>query len=289
MSLGSQRWFTTRWRIPRVDGMTVLAQALGDHVRRGALVFNQQDSQGCPSIGCTALDRKAYELVTNSPRWVRETGSGYLTRPFHFGELLARVRALTTNVPGRATAILDVNGAPLAAHWNGFQYRATTLTALSQPNFATVNESGNTWRVLLQRESSSAGDHIILVAGPRDQLERQQRLLSWLLLVLTPLILMVTTGPAAPFDVPVTHSGDFQDGVAVRHESASFAACQRAESASRQGTGTTAGEAPGKLLPEIDRTFRSETDRRFRCFSIRLWTCDGSGRPDITFPADRAS
>jgi heavy metal sensor kinase len=100
------------------------------------------------------------------------------------------------DVPGRATAILDVSGQPIAAQWHGFQYAPTTLTAsvLSEPRFATLNEEGNTWRMLLRRESSPAGDYTILVAGPLDQLARQQYLLSRILLVATPLIVLATAG-----------------------------------------------------------------------------------------------
>src|SRR5579872_957499 len=58
-------------------------------------------------------------------------------------------------VPGLATAILDRSGKPLAAHWNGFRYDVTALTAdaLPQPGFTTLSEGGTRWRVLMRRES----------------------------------------------------------------------------------------------------------------------------------------
>jgi two-component system OmpR family sensor kinase len=98
------------------------------------------------------------------------------------------------DVPGRATAILDHRGTPMAAHWNGFQYDATAFTpdALPQPRFTTLSESGQVWRVLMRRESSPAGDYLILIAGTLDQLGRQQYLLSRVLLVATPLIVLMT-------------------------------------------------------------------------------------------------
>jgi two-component system, OmpR family, sensor kinase len=100
------------------------------------------------------------------------------------------------DVPGRATAILDRRGTPMAAHWNGFRYDATTLTAdvLPQMRFTTQSVSGTVWRVLMRRESSPAGDYVILIAGTLDQLGRQQYLLSRVLLVATPLIVLVTAG-----------------------------------------------------------------------------------------------
>src|SRR5580700_8985213 len=54
------------------------------------------------------------------------------------------------DVPGRATAILDDRGTPMAAHWNGFRYDVTALTpvVLPQPRFTTLSENGIVWRVL---------------------------------------------------------------------------------------------------------------------------------------------
>jgi heavy metal sensor kinase len=100
------------------------------------------------------------------------------------------------DVPGRATAILDLRGTPMSAQWHGFSYDATMLPAgaLAQPRFTTVAERGAAWRVLLRRESSSAGDYVILVAGTLDQLGRQQVLLTRVLLVATPLIVLGTAG-----------------------------------------------------------------------------------------------
>jgi two-component system OmpR family sensor kinase len=114
------------------------------------------------------------------------------------GSLSQAVRETRTSmdVPGRATAILDLHGTPLSARWHGLSYDATRLPTedLSQPRFTTLAEPGNAWRVLMLRESSSAGDYVILVAGTLDQLGRQQYLLARVLLVATPLIVLMTAG-----------------------------------------------------------------------------------------------
>jgi two-component system OmpR family sensor kinase len=114
------------------------------------------------------------------------------------GNLQRAVRETRTSmdVPGRATAILDPSGRPLAAQWHGFRYDVTTLNAdaLRQSRFTTLRDGGHEWRVLMRRESSPAGDYVILVAGTLDQLGRQQSLLSRVLLVATPLIVLVTAG-----------------------------------------------------------------------------------------------
>src|ERR1700692_3673225 len=55
------------------------------------------------------------------------------------GNLQKAVRETRTSmdVPGRAMAILDLSGRPIAAQWHGFQYDVTTVTAdaLRQPRF----------------------------------------------------------------------------------------------------------------------------------------------------------
>jgi heavy metal sensor kinase len=114
------------------------------------------------------------------------------------GDLQKAVRETHTamDVPDRATAILDVAGSPMAAHWHGFVYDRTMWPAGALPpsSVTTVNESGTAWRTLLRGESSAAGGYVILVAGPLDRLRRQQDLLARVLLVATPLIVLMTAG-----------------------------------------------------------------------------------------------
>jgi heavy metal sensor kinase len=101
------------------------------------------------------------------------------------------------DVPGRATAILDLHGTPMAANWHGLQYDATTLAAadrVAPRSLITVNQHSQAWRVLTRRESSAFGDYMILVAGSLDQLERQQDLLSRILIVAAPLVVLLTAG-----------------------------------------------------------------------------------------------
>jgi heavy metal sensor kinase len=114
------------------------------------------------------------------------------------GNLQKAVRETHTamDVPDRATAILDVGGTPMAAHWHGFVYDRTMwpVGVLPPSRVTTLNESGTDWRVLLRRESSPAGDYVILIAGSLDRLRRQQDLLARALLVAAPLIVLMTAG-----------------------------------------------------------------------------------------------
>ncbi|MEP6916272.1 MAG: hypothetical protein ABJC89_11525, partial [Acidobacteriota bacterium] len=71
----------------------------------------------------------------------------------------------TIEVADRATAILDATGKPIVANWHGFPQTAVRLTAIAREPLATVTGDGHAWRMLTRRESSAAGDYIILVAG----------------------------------------------------------------------------------------------------------------------------
>jgi heavy metal sensor kinase len=112
------------------------------------------------------------------------------------GNLRKAVKETRTSmdVPGRATAILDLQGVPMSAQWHGFSYDTTLWPgdAGPQTRFATRTERGTEWRVLMRRESSSAGDYVILVAGTLDQVVRQQSFLTRVLLMATPLIVLAT-------------------------------------------------------------------------------------------------
>lgn len=140
------------------------------------------------------------------------------------GSLSKAVRETRTSmdVPGRATAILDLQGTPLSARWHGLSYDAKLLptAALSQQRFTTLAEPGNAWRVLMLRESSAAGDYVILVAGTLDQLGRQQYLLARVLLVATPLIVLMTAFVswcvASSALRPVTTMAAQAEGITVR-------------------------------------------------------------------------
>lgn len=100
---------------------------------------------------------------------------------------------VSMDVPGRATAILDVAGTPIGARWYGFPYSATTTPsgAAPRPGFSTMTANGTEWRTLVRHESSAQGAYVVLVAGPLDELRRQQYLLVRVLLLATPLIVLV--------------------------------------------------------------------------------------------------
>ena len=109
----------------------------------------------------------------------------------------AHEAASSMDVPGRATAILDESGLFLAGQWHGFRYDRMSLPidTARATQFVTVDEGdGGAWRVFTRYESSPAGDYVILIAGPLDQVLRQQHLLTRVLLVATPLVVLIGAG-----------------------------------------------------------------------------------------------
>jgi heavy metal sensor kinase len=106
----------------------------------------------------------------------------------------ARDTRESIDVADRATAILDVDGQPIAGHWHGFQPGGVFLPHDRMPHAATatVAQGGKAWRVLQRPERSPAGDYTIVVAGPLDRIATQRVLLSRVLMVAGSLIILAT-------------------------------------------------------------------------------------------------
>jgi len=108
-------------------------------------------------------------------------------------ERAARETRSSTDVPGRATAVLRLDGRPLEAHWQSFHYDPATFDALrSRPGFVTLSQEHHAWRLFLQRDSSPAGDYFVFVGGTLDQIARQRALLARVVLVATPILVLAS-------------------------------------------------------------------------------------------------
>ncbi|HZR23263.1 MAG TPA: ATP-binding protein [Vicinamibacterales bacterium] len=139
--------------------------------------------------GRAQFDSELANLAATAARVVDEE----FLETHNFKRAAAETRQ-SLNVPGVATAILDDRNAPIAAHWHGFDN--TVVPALvgdrTVPAFVTVTQAHVAWRVLVTSEHAGPISYRILVAGPLDQVARQQTLLSRVLLVATPLIALMT-------------------------------------------------------------------------------------------------
>ena len=87
------------------------------------------------------------------------------------------------NIPNRTIAILDGNGKPVAAHWRGFNRASLPSLDGGRLVIATVLQNKLPWRVRMQREESSDGPFVIIVAASENPLIRAQHLLIKTLLV----------------------------------------------------------------------------------------------------------
>ncbi len=114
------------------------------------------------------------------------------------GNLLRAVHETrnSIDVADRATAILDVVGQPIAAHWHGFDAIGVfpARDRPPHPTIVTVVQSGKPWRLLQRPERSAAGDYTIVVAGPLDRIAIQRLLLLRVLIVAGSIIILSTAG-----------------------------------------------------------------------------------------------
>ena len=93
------------------------------------------------------------------------------------------------DVPGRAIAVLDGGGRPVAAHWRGLH--ATALPPLPKAaQFFTIDDGANGWRVHVTKSYAEGTPYYILSAGGTGQLTRERRLLARTLLVATPIAVL---------------------------------------------------------------------------------------------------
>jgi len=98
------------------------------------------------------------------------------------------------DVADYATAILDVDGRPIAGHWHGFDATVSfpPHEGLQQPTIITVGQSGTRWRVLLRPERSPVGDYTIVVAGSLAGITIERALLLRVLFVAGSTIILIT-------------------------------------------------------------------------------------------------
>jgi heavy metal sensor kinase len=107
----------------------------------------------------------------------------------------ARETRESIEVTDRVTAILDVDGHPIAGHWHGFDaaWAFPSLDRLPRQAIMTVSQDGKAWRVLQRPEASVAGNYMVVVAGPLDPIEAQRTLLARVLVVAGSIIILATT------------------------------------------------------------------------------------------------
>jgi two-component system response regulator QseB len=111
--------------LPGKDGLDVLAEARRDGVKTPILVMTARD----------ALETRIRGLDLGA--------DDYLVKPFHLGELAARIRSLTRRAQGLADNLVEVGGLRLDLATMEVAFRGTSIT-LTRREFAVL-------RILMER------------------------------------------------------------------------------------------------------------------------------------------
>ena len=136
------------------------------------LVFGAQVLWQQGRIGLRRVDRELDALTVTFGNVVRDE----LTedpRPANAAEEATKV----VTAPGRAVAILDAQGATLAARWNGFDPRSPAG-----------------WRVHTQSQTFGGTTLTLVVASPLSDVRREQREAQEAMLIGIPIVLLLAAG-----------------------------------------------------------------------------------------------
>ena len=96
----------------------------------------------------------------------------------------------TVKAPGRAVAILDTSGHPLAAHWDRLSPGALT-GGDGSPRIWTAASPGGDWRVHTVPQSFQARALVLLVAAPLSDVRREQHEVQEAMVIGIPIVLLI--------------------------------------------------------------------------------------------------
>ena len=96
----------------------------------------------------------------------------------------------TVAVPGRAVAIFDSSGIPLASTWSGFT-PSKELLHQSGASASTVETRSGGWRVHIRPETFDRTVMTLLIASPLDDVRREQREVQEAMFVGIPIVLLI--------------------------------------------------------------------------------------------------
>jgi signal transduction histidine kinase len=137
-------------------------------------------------IGIRRVDRELDALISTLASVV-----GDELREMPNARAAAQEARNTVATPGRAVAILDTDGQPLAAAWEGLDIRGALPAADGAVHVWTADSPGNSWRVHTSTRSFDQQSFVLLVAAPLSDVEREQQGILDAILVAVPLMLVV--------------------------------------------------------------------------------------------------
>jgi signal transduction histidine kinase len=97
----------------------------------------------------------------------------------------------TVSAPGRALAILDERGTPLAARWNGLALQERLPSGAEGPRVWTAQTPAGGWRVHALPQRFGTATLVLLVATPLSDARREQREVQEAMLIGIPIVLLL--------------------------------------------------------------------------------------------------
>ena len=97
----------------------------------------------------------------------------------------------TVSAPGRALAILDERGTPLAARWNGLALQERLPSGAEGPRVWTAQTPAGAWRVHSLPQRFGNATLVLLVATPLSDARREQREVQEAMLIGIPIVLLL--------------------------------------------------------------------------------------------------
>jgi signal transduction histidine kinase len=141
------------------------------------------------AVGLRRVDRELAALTATLTSVVRdelrETGDA--------GTAAEEARA-TVNAPGRAVAILDAAGRPLAARWDRLNLGTALPSAESGNRVWTAASAGGDWRVHASPQQFEKRTLVMLVAAPLSDVRREQHEVQEAMLIGIPIVLLLAAG-----------------------------------------------------------------------------------------------
>jgi two-component system OmpR family sensor kinase len=140
-------------------------------------------------IGGGRVDRELDSLTTTLANIVRAELSEHEPPPAAAAEA---TRTLTA--PGRAIAMFDAQGVPLAASWNGLEPRHLRLSARPDQIVWTEQTPSDAWRIHVRSEAFDGTTLFLLAANRLADVQREQSEVQEAMLVGIPIALLLAGG-----------------------------------------------------------------------------------------------
>ena len=140
-------------------------------------------------LGVRRVDRELDDLTATLVNIIRDELTEHST-----AAVVADEAVQTLAASGRAVAVLDAHGVPLAAAWNGLALREPPPGAEAGRVVWIATAPAGSWRVHAQPVAFGSAALVLLVASPLTEVQREQREVQEAMLVGIPIVLVLAAG-----------------------------------------------------------------------------------------------